>query len=70
MANVLPPADPGGARGAMTPPVPVKSSHKKKADTGGPLYLMLFGPPPSDHPGSDTDWVRTSADHIFGMALT
>ena len=28
------------------------------AATGGPLYFMFLGPPPSDHPGSDTEYVK------------
>ena len=35
-----------GGRGGHDPPVPLKSSYKKKAATGGPLYLMFLGTPP------------------------
>ena len=46
----------GGARGAMAPPpVPVKTSHKKDGRHRRPLIFHVSWPPPSDHPGSDTD---------------
>ena len=39
-------ADPGGGQGGHAPPpVPVKTSHKKMAAIGGPLYFMFLAPP-------------------------
>ena len=44
-----------GAKGAMAPPVPVKTSHKKDGRHRRPLiFHVSCPPPPSDHPGSDT----------------
>ena len=38
-------ADPGGAKGAMAPPGPVKIGHKKMAAEGGRIDFMFLGPP-------------------------
>ena len=47
----------GGAKGVMPPPpVPVKTSHKKRWPPSAAPYISMFlgpPPPPSDHAGSD-----------------
>ena len=44
----------GGRQGAMTPPVPVKTNHKKMAATFEALHFVYLATPPSDNPGSTT----------------
>ena len=52
--NGLAAADPGGgAKGAMPPPVPVKTSHKKDGRHRRPLIFHVSWPPSIDHAGSD-----------------
>ena len=47
MCPMFPAADPGGgAKGAMAPPVPVKTSNKKNGRHRRPLIFNVSWPPP------------------------